>query len=390
MRQDDFDRWLLRVYVTRQGGRIDDSTRSSRIANCRTVEHYEGDLDGHFEKDGLATLLARLSYSAADERQNRPARHRVPISGNLRSGSATLKSAVSLYQQFRKFLQEGDGGLLAPIIPTPAKPQPIVHRSHGPTGRWPKWPQPDQSILLTLAKSLTPFVRFLHPDIVAAVADDNERRRDTWSYRLRECGIDPAIYLWERSPCAFPGVRRYAGSKEIARFRGHTGEKDIRPEHALRLDDNDFPKQLWSFVFRGKPFQKFGPDCYALAHLADHKEHNNRWAEEFDLPEGAEAPPLFFGLYTSAANTVYVPTNFLKPTDFNDTMRTMLQRKAQQLYGDRCTVAPPPLAVRGASTADWEIDQFSWNEPVGTTENLEAFLDYRAKTIDDLLAKRGS
>lgn len=390
LRQDDFDRWLRRVYVTRNGGRLNDSTRGSRVANCRTVESYEGDLDEHFEKDGLAELLGRLAYSTGDERECRQARHRIPINGNVRNGSATLKSAVSLYQQFREVIRDNGNILPAHAMSAKATPQPAVRRTRRPAAEWPEWPQPDEGALLTLAKSLTPFVRFLHPDIVAAVVDDNEKRRESWGSQLRKCGIDPTIYLWDRSPCVFPGVRRYAGSKEIAQFRGHTGEKDHQPETALRLDDNDFPKQLWSFVFRGKPFQKFGPDGYALAHLADHKEHNNRWAAEFELPGGAAPPTLFFGLYTSAANTVYVPVNFLKPTDFSDTMRTVLQRKAQNLYGDCCTVAPPPLLVKGAPAPEWEIDRFRWSDPVGTVENVGDFLEYRVRTIDALLANRGA
>lgn len=368
---------------------MDDAARSSRVANCRTVEQYEGDLDEHFDKDELATLLARLTYSVVDERQRRPAKHRIPINGNLRNGSATLKSAVSLYLQFRKFLPENGEDAISPLTAMAAAPPPALRVSKRKAGLWPTWAQPDQSVVLTLARELAPFVRFLHPDIVAAVADDNERHRGDWSSRLRECGIDPGIYLWEHSPCAFPGVRRYAGSREIARYRGHTSDRDVQPEHALRLDDNDFPKHLWSFVLRGRPFQKFGPEGYALAHLADHKEHNNRWADEFDLAGDGAAPAFFFGLYTSAANTVYVPTNFLKPTDFSGTLRTMLQRKAEKLYGDRCRLTPPSLSVKPAPSPDWEIDQFSWNEPVGTTGNIEEFLNYRSKLINDLLARRG-
>lgn len=388
MREEEFNLWLRNVYVTRDGGRMDASTRGSRTANCKTVENYEGDLDEHVERDGLKDLLSRLAYSTTDERQNNKARHRIPINGNVRNGSSTLKSAIGLYQQFREYVKKN--GTVSTSSASINKTSHQTSKNHikRPASPWPEWPLPTEDTLLALAKKLTPFVRFLHPDIVAAVVDSNESHRQSWASQLRSSGIDPDIYLWEKSPCAFPGVRRYAGSKEIAQFRGHTGSKIDQPEQALSLDDNDFPKHLWSIIFRGKPFQKFGPGGYALAHLADHKTYKNRWTEEFEASNAENIPEYFYGFYTSAANTVYVPTNFLKPTDFNDTMRTMLQRKAEDLYGAFCNIAPPPLRVRSSASPEWEIDNFTWGEPVGTDERINDFLNYREKVIDDLLTKR--
>ena len=154
-----------------------------------------------------------------------------------------------------------------------------------------------------------------------------------WSISLEALGIDPAIYLWEGSPCAFPGVRRYAGSTEIAVFRKRT-ESSEAPPQCLSLDDNDYPKHLWSFVFTGKPFRKRGPDGYQLAHLFDHKEYGNRWRDELDAPPGVEEPVLPYGLFTSAANAVYAPGAFLRPTDLSPRLRSLIQRRAQQLYGN--------------------------------------------------------
>lgn len=104
MREDGFCAWLKnrRGSADRHSGTI-----SSRLANCRTVERYEGDLDRHFDLDRLQGLRDRLRYSIRDERQGNPASHKVPIRGNIRNGSATLKSAVTLYKQFRESLIEG-------------------------------------------------------------------------------------------------------------------------------------------------------------------------------------------------------------------------------------------------------------------------------------------
>jgi len=78
------------------------STIQNRISNCRNVENYEGDLDQHFIKDYGLSLLKKLSYSTSEERNNSTAKHKIPIYGNMRNGSATLKQAVNLYMTFKK------------------------------------------------------------------------------------------------------------------------------------------------------------------------------------------------------------------------------------------------------------------------------------------------
>ena len=78
------------------------NTIQNRISNCRNVENYEGDLDQHFINDYGLSLLGKLSYSTSDERNNLLSKHRIPIDGNMRNGSATLKQAVNLYMSFRK------------------------------------------------------------------------------------------------------------------------------------------------------------------------------------------------------------------------------------------------------------------------------------------------
>lgn len=81
--------------------KYDDDTVDSRMSNCKNVEKYYS-LDKQFSKDEGASLMEQLSYSTDDERQNIKQKHKVPIDGNIREGSATLKSAVKLYMEFRK------------------------------------------------------------------------------------------------------------------------------------------------------------------------------------------------------------------------------------------------------------------------------------------------
>ena len=99
--------WLTDLRQTETGRPLDARTVNSRIANCKTVERHEGDLDREFDRDKLRGLLERLRYSTSDERSNKPAAHKIPINGDVRNGTATLRSAVSLYKQFRESWIEG-------------------------------------------------------------------------------------------------------------------------------------------------------------------------------------------------------------------------------------------------------------------------------------------
>ena len=368
MQEELFKAWLG---VTRE---LSTPTVGGRISNCKRVEHYEGDLDAHYYADRLTSLMDRLN-------PKRPT-HNVPINGNVYNGTATLKSAVGLYRDFRD--TGGDG---ADSTAAPAKRAPQARPTRRQGADWPVWACPSDEDLRELARAMTPFVRFLDPGIVYAVTEDNRRMRADWSSRLEALAIDPAIYLWEGSPCAFPGVRRYAGSTEIALFRQRAMADEVPPQ-CLALDDNDYPKHLWAFAFTGKPFRKRGPDGYQLAHLFDHKEHGNRWREELDVLPDAKELMLPYGLFTSAANSAYVPGAFLRPTDFSPKLRSLIQRRALQIYGNICRIVPPPLSVKPCEDQNWSLDNFQWSTPVGDMDNVPDFLEFRRERLGELFDKR--
>ena len=398
MQEEQFEAWLR---VERE--QVADTVRS-RISNCKRVERHEGDLDSHFDADGLAGLMDRLNPSGPE--------HEIPIDGNDYTGTATLKSAVRLYRDFRNAGGAG-GSTGATVKPRPSERGNHMNRTEAKSviadflntipdekqradlqaalnaataaagAHWPAWSQPNDKDLLELARAMAPFTRFLDPDIVGAVVEDNRLVRAAWSTRLEALGIDPAVYLWEGSPCAFPGVRRYAGTKERELFRQRAA-----PYGCLALDDNDYPKHLWAFVFTGKPFRKQGPDGYQLAHLFDHKKHGNRWRDELVLPSGADEPAPLYGLFTSAANAIYTPVDFLRPTDGSPRLRSLIQRRAQQLYSGRCCLVPPPLEVTSCDDPDWAPSNFQWSASVGGTDHIGDFLAFRRERMDELIEKR--
>ncbi len=95
MQEERFRNWLSAER------RHMESTVSSRMSNCRRVEQFEGDLDAQWEADRLDGLTDRLTYSREDERNRKQPNHEIPIDGDVYNGTAMLKTAVSLYRDFR-------------------------------------------------------------------------------------------------------------------------------------------------------------------------------------------------------------------------------------------------------------------------------------------------
>lgn len=366
MKETEFYSWLCEKF---SGG-----TPNSRLSNCLRVEQYEGDLDDQFLRDKGVFLLNKLSYTKNDQRNNRTAKHSIPIDGNTYNGTATLKQAVNLYFKFKA----GERTESTNNQRTPS----VIKRKKKID--WPIWDFPNDEELYELIKLTAKYAKFLHPEIVQEVVKDNNKHKDSWSAELEKHNVSSSIYLWDNSSCAFPGVRRYSGSKEIAFFRKHTELSSSEIHHAVALDDNDFPKQIWSYIFRENKFQKYGPKYFALAHLADHKEYNNRLFGEFDVESKSEQHQLF-GLFTCPSNAAYIPTSLLRPTDFSPAIRKLLISRSHELYGSFCNILPPWIKLNPELNIPWDLAHFQWSDPVGEPKNVKLFLEFRKETMESML-----
>jgi len=96
MKKEQFRKWLEEKYFDSL------TTVANRLANCSNVEKYYGDLEDSYEKDKCRSIIKKLEYSVKDERENKKQKHIIPINGNIRTGSATLKQAVKLYISFKE------------------------------------------------------------------------------------------------------------------------------------------------------------------------------------------------------------------------------------------------------------------------------------------------
>ena len=249
---------------------------------------------------------------------------------------------------------------------------------------FPSWDLPTENELLEIAKLIAKYSRFIHPNIIEEIVKNNEHNRQKWQSYLTDQDINPDLYLWENCSTTYPGIRRHAGTDEIRNVKKQKRDQPLNGE-ALEIDDNDYPKQLWSFILTGKKFGKKGPTGYQLAHLADHKVYKNRCQKEFTVkvnnPEKA-----YFGLFTSATNTVYLPASLLRPTDFCRSLRLLLLQKAKSLYGKFCNLLPPAYELP-ESLPEWVPENFEWSKPVGNLTAVSTFLQQRQEKMDSILKK---
>ena len=82
------------------------------VSRCRRVERHYGDLDDLYDKDRLVSLLEHLACTPLGE-----CRHRIPFrkGADASKGTASLRSAVKRYQEFR------DGAAQQRVRPLPRR-----------------------------------------------------------------------------------------------------------------------------------------------------------------------------------------------------------------------------------------------------------------------------
>lgn len=95
MKEAEFRAWM-------QGQGNASNTVSTRLADARRVERHYGDLDEAFERDGFASILEDLAYSADDNAAGKPNTSKIRIDGDTYKSLASYRSALSVYRQFRE------------------------------------------------------------------------------------------------------------------------------------------------------------------------------------------------------------------------------------------------------------------------------------------------
>jgi hypothetical protein len=92
--REDYRAWL-------EAEKYSKNTCDTQISNLRKVERAYGDsLDDLVARGGLASLIAELTYSSADERRGRANPSKIDIGGSIFKGLMSAKSAVALYARY--------------------------------------------------------------------------------------------------------------------------------------------------------------------------------------------------------------------------------------------------------------------------------------------------
>ncbi|MBG8553994.1 hypothetical protein [Hymenobacter guriensis] len=175
---------------------------------------------------------------------------------------------------------------------------------------------------------------------------DNRLHYSAWRQLLRRKAIYSHLYLWPNSACAYPGFRRKVGKHEKAGTAG---------AHSLLLDKsgNQMGHKPWELLATtASDFKKLRKQ-YELVHLFPHK--SAEWKKLLpQLPdEVRNSIPLAWqrrlkahglpGLFSNPANTCFLPSALVRPTDGQSMLRQVLWKQALRLYGSS-SLLPQPIA----------------------------------------------
>lgn len=94
MQQQRYKAWLeLQKYQS--------NTITAQLHRAGRVEEHYGNLDVHYEKDQLESVIEELRYSTADRVANKPNPSKIPFNGDPYSNLASYRDAVNRYKKFR-------------------------------------------------------------------------------------------------------------------------------------------------------------------------------------------------------------------------------------------------------------------------------------------------
>ena len=78
------------------------SSIGTYVSDAKRVERHYGDLDEHFAKDRLSSVLQALQYSADDARRNAPNTSKILIDGNIYKNLGAYRATISKYRDYRE------------------------------------------------------------------------------------------------------------------------------------------------------------------------------------------------------------------------------------------------------------------------------------------------
>jgi len=212
----------------------------------------------------------------------------------------------------------------------------------------------EQEVATAIAKS----AYFMSPKVVQRIAELNNAWRVEFeqNYGTKIC---VSHYFYLGSACVFPGVRRHSSEadRNLKLHLYHGAANAI-------IDDNTFPRHLWSFLCTGKKYagqnwKASGLGQFELAHVLPHKTYEingvKEWFNSIPDQDGLHS------LFTSAANIILLPKGMARPTDGTAGIRMAVLKRYFDLYGE--TYAGGFGGIKMPDRLPW-VEQLKWNNPI--------------------------
>lgn len=217
----------------------------------------------------------------------------------------------------------------------------------------------------------------LHPEIVNYITEENLKFIDEFKkYSPQE--LNDQQFLFKGSDCVFPGVRR-----PVNREKSETRWKNNIYVDGTILNDNTYPRHIWSFLASGRAYssnswKSTGLNSFELAHVFGHKTDETELEQKcFDVFEAQNNP---YALFTSASNVVLIPKGLTKPTDKLESVKLCYYQRHIDLYGENF------FHLRGFKkelVPEWYND-IKWLNPILPTnwrQNIDLLLEYRSRHL---------
>lgn len=246
------------------------------------------------------------------------------------------------------------------------------------------YPNKSQTVERDTAMILAKVAHHMHPRIIKKIAEANAGYREIFaSYAPPQINVDD--FLYDCSACVFPGVRRHLGRK------GHTARNQYVSGNDAIIDDNVYPRHIWSFLSNGTGYNSHvwkttNLNTFELCHIFAHKPDERRVEQKAFLFIDPQCKP--YGLFTCAANVVLVPAGLVKPTDGLESVQIAFFKRHIDLYG---TIGLPGIRELNESLVpEWygELDRL-WNQPIlppRWEEYVEKLLAYRDRRLRGIFA----
>ncbi|MFP2906907.1 hypothetical protein ACLESD_18055 [Pyxidicoccus sp. 3LFB2] len=299
------------------------NTQLYRVA--RVEEHY-GELDGHYDRDHLGSLIEQLTYSTEDQRRGHPNPSKIPFVGNIRNNLASYKSAVLLYCGFRA------SGTVAPSSPAPSQPS-------------------------TAAPPLVASASVLPRRIESKTLEPRVGPRTLVDFMLDGCSALEAVIASSQyrtvaqavaslSLFSHPQTVRQTGGKALfptIRNRERVGQIAEHEGRRVLLDDNQSPTE-----------------AFLWANGLNRRGRDTQFNHVYDISLDADS-------YTALPNICMTPAFIAKLTDTSEQVCRLLRYRSYQLYQWVPGGHTPPERPE-------EYEALEWAAPLPPVEDVRSTL----------------